>query len=76
MGKVNTRAPYGLVGHTRVNISNDQAIILGGVNQQIFDGYFVDLNRTKLNLKVKKKSLVIILISQLKVIFQSKYNGI
>lgn len=53
--KVNIRAPYGLVGHTGVNINNDQAIILGGVNQQIFDGYFVDLNRTKLNESESKK---------------------
>lgn len=53
--KANTRAPYGLVGHTGVNINNDQAIILGGVNQQIFDGYFVDLNRTKLNESESKK---------------------
>ncbi|MER1961491.1 N-acetylneuraminate epimerase [Proteus vulgaris] len=53
--KVNTRAPYGLVGHAGVNINNEQAIILGGVNQQIFDGYFVDLDRTKANKSENKK---------------------
>ena len=53
--KVNTRAPYGLVGHAGVNINNEQAIILGGVNQQIFDGYFVDLDRTKANESENKK---------------------
>lgn len=53
--KVNTRAPYGLVGHAGININNHEAIILGGVNQQIFDGYFVDLNRTKENGSENKK---------------------
>lgn len=53
--KVNTRAPYGLVGHAAININNHEAIILGGVNQQIFDGYFVDLNRTKENGSENKK---------------------
>lgn len=55
--KVNTRAPYGLVGHTGININNDQAIILGGVNQQIFDGYFVDLNQTKSN-EIENKKVI------------------
>lgn len=43
------------MGHAGVNINNEQAIILGGVNQQIFDGYFVDLDRTKANKSENKK---------------------
>lgn len=54
--KVNTRAPYGLVGHAGININNNEAIILGGVNQQIFDGYFTDLNKIKDN-EIEKKEL-------------------
>lgn len=44
--KVDTRAPHGLVGHAVTTNGNDQAIIFGGVNKQIFDGYFADLART------------------------------
>ncbi|MEX5990288.1 kelch repeat-containing protein [Providencia hangzhouensis] len=47
--KIDTSSPYGLVGHAGVSISTNKAIILGGVNKQIFDKYFINLNHAKNN---------------------------
>ncbi|MEM8392725.1 N-acetylneuraminic acid mutarotase, partial [Morganella morganii] len=44
-----------MVGHAGVSISTNKAIILGGVNKQIFDKYFIDLNNTKNNSPMKNK---------------------
>ncbi len=55
MGKIDTSSPYGLVGHAGVSISTNKAIILGGVNKQIFDKYFINLNHAKNNSSIKSK---------------------
>ncbi|CNH34687.1 N-acetylneuraminate epimerase [Yersinia pekkanenii] len=38
-----TRAPRGLVGTAATTVDGSQALLLGGVNKAIFDGYFADL---------------------------------
>lgn len=38
-----TRAPRGLVGTAAATLDGSQALLLGGVNKAIFDGYFSDL---------------------------------
>ncbi|CQJ56305.1 N-acetylneuraminate epimerase [Yersinia rohdei] len=38
-----TRAPRGLVGTVATAVEGSQAMLLGGVNKAIFDGYFADL---------------------------------
>ncbi|WP_145555796.1 N-acetylneuraminate epimerase [Yersinia canariae] len=38
-----TRAPRGLVGTAAATLDGSQALLLGGVNKAIFDGYFTDL---------------------------------
>ncbi|NQS96530.1 YjhT family mutarotase, partial [Yersinia enterocolitica] len=38
-----TRAPRGLVGSAATTLNDTQALLLGGVNKAIFDGYFTDL---------------------------------
>ncbi len=38
-----TRAPRGLVGAAATTLDGTQAVLLGGVNKAIFDGYFADL---------------------------------
>lgn len=38
-----TRAPRGLVGTAATTLNGTQALLLGGVNKAIFDGYFADL---------------------------------
>ncbi|MGH1473611.1 N-acetylneuraminate epimerase [Yersinia proxima] len=38
-----TRAPRGLVGTAATTLNGTQALLLGGVNKAIFDGYFTDL---------------------------------
>lgn len=38
-----TRAPRGLVGTAATTLDGSQALLLGGVNKAIFDGYFADL---------------------------------
>lgn len=38
-----TRAPYGLVGVAATTLDSAQALLLGGVNKAIFDGYFTDM---------------------------------
>ncbi|MBW5824985.1 N-acetylneuraminate epimerase [Yersinia kristensenii] len=39
-----TRAPRGLVGTAATTLNGSQALLLGGVNKAIFDGYFTDLS--------------------------------
>ncbi|SPZ21119.1 N-acetylneuraminate epimerase precursor [Providencia rettgeri] len=53
--KIDTSSPYGLVGHAGVSISTNKAIIIGGVNKQIFDKYFINLNHAKNNSSIKNK---------------------
>ena len=38
-----TRAPRGLVGTAAATLDGTQALLLGGVNKAIFDGYFADI---------------------------------
>ncbi|HEN3655929.1 TPA: N-acetylneuraminate epimerase [Yersinia enterocolitica] len=38
-----TRAPRGLVGTAATSLNGSQALLLGGVNKAIFDGYFADV---------------------------------
>ncbi|MGE4663992.1 N-acetylneuraminate epimerase [Yersinia enterocolitica] len=38
-----TRAPRGLVGTAATSLNGSQALLLGGVNKAIFDGYFADM---------------------------------
>lgn len=47
--QVNTIAPIGLTGHTGINLNNDTVLITGGVNKNIFDQYFQDLESNKNN---------------------------
>ncbi len=61
--KIDTSSPYGLVGHAGVSISTNKAIILGGVNKQIFDKYFINLNHAKTIHLLKVKLLMITLIN-------------
>lgn len=42
--KVPTRAPQGLVGTAIASLDGQRAWIMGGVNKQVFDGYFQDLS--------------------------------
>ncbi|ECF9748677.1 N-acetylneuraminic acid mutarotase, partial [Salmonella enterica] len=41
--KVNTISPVGLTGHTVVKLNETMALITGGVNEHIFDKYFIDI---------------------------------
>lgn len=45
--KIDSHPPRGFVGHVGVSLNGSQALILGGVNKQIFDGYFRDLEKYK-----------------------------
>ncbi len=41
--KVDTISPVGLTGHTGVKLNEMMALITGGVNEHIFDKYFIDI---------------------------------
>ncbi|EBH9040625.1 N-acetylneuraminate epimerase [Salmonella enterica subsp. indica] len=41
--KVDTISPVGLTGHTGVKLNETMALITGGVNEHIFDKYFIDI---------------------------------
>ncbi|EJJ0115230.1 N-acetylneuraminate epimerase [Salmonella enterica] len=41
--KVNTISPVGLTGHTGVKLNETMALISGGVNEHIFNKYFIDI---------------------------------
>lgn len=51
--RVNTEAPVGLTGHTGTNINSNTALIIGGVNKDIFDKYLLDIENNKDNEKAK-----------------------
>lgn len=42
--KLLTRSPIGLTGHTVVTADGKNALVIGSVNKEIFDGYFSDVN--------------------------------
>lgn len=42
--KLLTRSPIGLTGHTVVSADGKNAIVVGSVNKEIFDGFFKDLD--------------------------------
>lgn len=42
--KVLTRSPIGLTGHTVVSTDGKNAIVVGSVNKEIFNGFFQDLD--------------------------------
>ena len=42
--KLLTRSPIGLTGHTVVSADGKNAIVIGSVNKEIFDGFFKDLD--------------------------------
>ncbi|EBM3538975.1 YjhT family mutarotase [Salmonella enterica] len=41
--KVDTISPVGLTGHTGVKLNETMVLITGGVNEHIFDKYFIDI---------------------------------
>ncbi|EKS7778707.1 N-acetylneuraminate epimerase [Edwardsiella piscicida] len=45
--KIDAHPPRGFVGHAAVALNRTQGLFLGGVNKQIFDGYFRDLHQNK-----------------------------
>lgn len=48
--KLLTRSPIGLTGHTVVTADGKNALVIGSVNKEIFDGYFSDVDyATKAN---------------------------
>lgn len=47
--KVLTRSPIGLTGHTVVTADGKNALVIGSVNKEIFDGYFYDVNYAQTN---------------------------
>lgn len=53
--RVNTEAPIGLTGHAGTPITGDTALIIGGVNKDIFDNYLTDIENNKNNEVVKNK---------------------
>lgn len=42
--KLLTRSPIGLTGHTVVTADGKNALVIGSVNKEIFDGYFSDVD--------------------------------
>ena len=42
--KLLTRSPIGLTGHTVVTADGKNALVIGSVNKEIFDGYFSDID--------------------------------
>lgn len=42
--KVLTRSPIGLTGHTVVTADGKNALVIGSVNKEIFNGYFYDVD--------------------------------
>ncbi len=47
--KINTLAPIGLTGHAGTRLDKDKALIIGGVNKNIFDNHFTLLEQFKGN---------------------------
>lgn len=52
--KLMSHSPLGLTGHVTF-VHNGKAIVLGGVNQNIFNGYFVDINAAGENKNILNK---------------------
>lgn len=42
-----TRSPVGLTGHAAIALDKDNAVIVGSVNKEIFDGLFYDLEKAQ-----------------------------
>lgn len=42
--KILTRSPIGLTGHAVVTVDGKNALVIGSVNKEIFDGYFSDVD--------------------------------
>lgn len=53
--RVNTEAPIGLTGHAGTSLDSDRALIIGGVNKDIFDKYLIDIEKNKENEAAKNK---------------------
>lgn len=67
MAKVDAISPVGLTGHTGVKLNETMVLITGGVNEHIFDKYFIDIAAADESEKIK--SSIIILINLPKIIF-------
>jgi len=52
---INTETPIGLTGHTGTPLNDNKALILGGVNKDIFDKYLLDIENNKGNETAKNK---------------------
>lgn len=70
--KVDTISPVGLTGHTGVKLNETMVLITGGVNEHIFDKYFIDIAAAAADESEKIKSSIIILINLPKIIFLIK----
>jgi N-acetylneuraminate epimerase len=53
--RVNTEAPIGLTGHAGTPLDSNTALIIGGVNKNIFDNYLIDIENSKNNEITKNK---------------------
>lgn len=53
--KVDTLSPLGLAGHTGVRLNQGNALITGGVNEHIFEKYFIDIASVGSNEAEKNK---------------------
>lgn len=55
MEKIDTISPVGLTGHTGIKLNEEMILITGGVNEHIFDKYFIDLETNSNDIKEKQK---------------------
>lgn len=55
--RVNTEAPFGLTGHAGTSLDSNTALIIGGVNKNIFDNYLIDIENNK-NDEVAKNRII------------------
>ncbi|WP_042528374.1 N-acetylneuraminate epimerase [Yersinia ruckeri] len=53
--KIDTISPVGLTGHTGIKLNEEMILITGGVNEHIFDKYFIDLETNSNDIKEKQK---------------------
>ncbi|MDJ7444356.1 N-acetylneuraminate epimerase [Salmonella enterica] len=53
--KVDTISPVGLTGHVGVKLNEKMVLITGGVNEHIFDKYFIDIAATAADKGAKDK---------------------
>lgn len=47
--KILTRSPIGLTGHTVASVDGKNALVVGSVNKEIFDGFFADMDYANKN---------------------------